>query len=262
MSSETPRLRLVGGPTALITYGGVRLMTDPAFDAPGDYPRPGTDIVLRKLAGPSIPLAELLPIDLVLLSHDHHDDNLDPAGRAMLPEAWRVLTTGAGAQRLNDNATGLEPGDTVDVDRPDGGAFMVTAVRADHGPPEVATKNGPVIGFILRSEGLPTVYVSGDNASIDVVRQIVAEHDPIDVAVLFVGGAQVPVAWGDALLTLNADGAVEAARLLGDAPIVPIHQDGWAHFTSNARDVERAFAAAGISDRLRMVEPGGEVELS
>jgi L-ascorbate metabolism protein UlaG (beta-lactamase superfamily) len=260
--SGAPRLRLVGGPTALITYGGLRLLTDPAFDPPGEHPRPGTNIVLRKLAGPSIPLAELLPIDLVLLSHDHHADNLDPAGRAMLPEAWRVLTTAAGAQRLNDNATGLEPGDTVEVDCPDGGALKITAVLAEHGPPEVASKNGPVIGFVLRSDGLPTIYLSGDNASVEVVRQVVGDHGPFDVAILFVGGAQVPEAWGDAHLTLTADTAVEAARLLGDAPIVPIHQDGWAHFTSNAKDVERAFAAAGLSARLRMVAPGGEVELS
>jgi L-ascorbate metabolism protein UlaG (beta-lactamase superfamily) len=49
---DAPTLRLVGGPTALISYGGLRLLTDPTFDPPGDYPRPGTNIVLRKLAGP------------------------------------------------------------------------------------------------------------------------------------------------------------------------------------------------------------------
>jgi L-ascorbate metabolism protein UlaG (beta-lactamase superfamily) len=259
--SEPPRLRLVGGPTALITYGGLRLLTDPAFSPPSDHPRPGTNIVLHKLVGPAIPPEQLLPIDLVLLSHDHHADNLDPAGRAMLPEAWRVLTTAAGAQRLNDNATGLEPGDKVEIDGPGGDALEVTAVHAEHGPPEVAARNGPVIGFVLRTAGLPSVYVSGDNASVDVVARIVAEHGPFDVAVLFVGGAQVPEAWGDALLTLNADTAVEAARALGAAPIVPIHQDGWAHFTSSAEDLERAFAAAGMSDRLRIVAPGEEVEL-
>jgi L-ascorbate metabolism protein UlaG (beta-lactamase superfamily) len=259
--TEAPTLRLIGGPTALITYGGLRLLTDPALDPPGDHPRPGTDIVLHKLAGPALALEDLLPIDLVLLSHDHHADNLDPAGRAMLPEAWRVLTTAKGAQRLNDNATGLEPGDGVEVDRPDGGAASVTAVRADHGPPEVAAKNGPVIGFIVRGSGLPTLYVSGDNASVEVVREIVAEHSPIDVAVLFVGGAQVPEAWGDAFLTLTADAAVEAAEALGDVPIVPIHQDGWAHFTSSPDDLRRAFERAGLGERLRMIAPGEQVVL-
>jgi hypothetical protein len=49
------RLTLVGGPTALIEYGPLRILTDPTFDPPGDYPRPGTSVVLRKLVGPAIP---------------------------------------------------------------------------------------------------------------------------------------------------------------------------------------------------------------
>jgi L-ascorbate metabolism protein UlaG (beta-lactamase superfamily) len=257
-----PTLRLVGGPTALISYGGVRVLTDPTFDPPGEYPRPGTDIVLRKLAGPAVGLESVLPVDLVLVSHDHHSDNLDHSGREMLSQAARVLTTAAGAQRLGGNAIGMEAGDVVTVDRPDGGGSVtVTAVPADHGPPEIAAKNGPVIGFVLRGDRLPTMYVSGDNASVDVVRTIVADHGPFDAVVLFVGGAQVPEAWGDAHLTLTAQTAVEAARELGDASIAPIHQDGWAHFTPSAADVEREFARAGLSDRLRPVAPGEEISL-
>jgi L-ascorbate metabolism protein UlaG (beta-lactamase superfamily) len=259
--ADAPTLRLVGGPTALITYGGLRLLTDPTFDPPGDYPRPGTDIVLRKLTGPAVGVEDVLPVDAVLISHDHHSDNLDRSGKAMLPRAGQVLTTGAGAGRLGGNAVGLEPGDGVTLDRPDGGTVRVVAVQAEHGPPEVAAKNGPVIGFVLSGEGLPTIYVSGDNASVDVVRSIVSDHGPFDAVVLFIGGAQVPEAWGDAHLTLTAQTAVEAARELGDAPIAPIHQDGWAHFTSSAADVDREFAAAGLSDRLRRVAPGEQVSL-
>jgi hypothetical protein len=94
-----------------------------------------------------------------------------------------------------------------------------------------------------------------------VVRAIAAERGPFDVAVLFVGGAQVSAAWGEAYLTLTADTAVEAAQALVGAPIVPIHQDGWAHFTSSAADLGRAFNAAGLADRLRPVAPGEEIEL-
>jgi L-ascorbate metabolism protein UlaG (beta-lactamase superfamily) len=260
--TDAPTLRLVGGPTALITYGGVRLLTDPTFDPPGDYPRPGTNIVLRKLAGPAVGVEDVMPVDAVLVSHDHHSDNLDHSGREMLSRAGRVLTTGAGAERLGGNAVGMEPGDAVGLERPGGGSVNVVAIRADHGPPEVASKNGPVIGFVLSGDGLPTIYVSGDNASVDVVRTIVAEHGPFDAAVLFIGGAQVPEAWGDAHLTLTAQTAVEAARELGDGPIAPIHQDGWAHFTSSAADVQREFAQAGLTDRLRPVAPGEQISLS
>jgi L-ascorbate metabolism protein UlaG (beta-lactamase superfamily) len=258
----TPTLLLIGGPTALISYGGLRLLTDPTFDPPGDFPRPGTPVVLHKLTGPAVPPEELEPVDAVLISHDHHSDNLDPSGRAFLPRAGRVLTTDAGAERLEVDATGMNPGDTVGLDRPDGGSVEVTALRADHGPPEVAPKNGPVIGFLLRSEGLPTIYVSGDNASVDVVREIVSEHGQPDVAVLFCGGAAVPVVWGEgAYLTLTPETAVEAAGLLDEAPIVPVHQEGWAHFSFGPEDVRRAFADAGLADRLREVAPGDEVTL-
>jgi L-ascorbate metabolism protein UlaG (beta-lactamase superfamily) len=259
---DAPTLLLVGGPTALITYGGLRLLTDPTFDPPGEHPRPGTRVVLRKLVGPAVPASDLGRIDAVLLSHDHHADNLDPAGRALLPRAGRVLTTDAGAERLGPLATGLRPGEAVELPRPEGGTVRVTAVPAEHGPPEVASRNGPVIGFVLRGEGLPTLYVSGDNAAVEVVRSVVAEQGPFDVAVLFVGGACVPEAWGEARLTLTPEAAVEAARALGAAPVVAIHQDGWAHFTANAEDVRRAFAAAGLSGRLRPVAPGQEVSLA
>jgi L-ascorbate metabolism protein UlaG (beta-lactamase superfamily) len=259
---DAPTLRLIGGPTALITYGGVRLLTDPTFDPPGDYPRTGTNIVLRKLVGPAVALEDVMPVDAVLVSHDHHSDNLDHSGRQMLTRAGQVLTTGAGAERLGGNAVGMEPGDAVTLDRPGGGSVRVVAVAADHGPPEVASKNGPVIGFVLSGDELPTVYVSGDNASVEVVRGIVADHGPFDAVVLFIGGAQVPEAYGPVDLTLSAGTAVEAARALGDAPIAPIHQDGWAHFTSSAADVQREFAQAGLSDRLRPVAPGEQISLS
>ena len=51
---------------------------------------------------------------------------------------------------------------------------------------------------------------------------------------------------GDALLTLDAARAVDVAEILDQAPIVPIHQDSWAHFSSGATDVEAAFMAAGL----------------
>ena len=255
--TATPTIRLIGGPTALITYGGLRILTDPTFDPPGEYPRPGTPVVLRKLAPAAVALEEVLPVDLVLLSHDHHSDNLDHAGRAMLGEADHVLTTGAGAERLGGRAIGLAPGDSVEHK-----GVSVTAVEALHGPPEIAAVNGPVIGFVLRADGEPTVYVSGDNALVEVVERVVSAHGPFDAVVLFIGGACVPEAYGpDVLLTLDAARAVDAARLLDPAPIVPIHQDTWAHFTSHTTDVEAAFMAAGMTDRLRPIALGQTIPL-
>src|SRR5947209_16177099 len=106
-------LTLLGGPTALIEYAGVRWLTDPAFSPPGEYAGG-----LVKTTGPAIEAESLAPIDIVLLSHEHHSDNLDPAGRELLPSAERVLTTVQGAQKLGRNAAGLEPWASIEVERP------------------------------------------------------------------------------------------------------------------------------------------------
>lgn len=131
-ASGVPTLQLVGGPTALIAYGGLRILTDPTFDPPGEHGSSGSPVILTKLDGPAVAAAEVDPIDVVLLSHDHHADNLDTAGRALLGRAGRVLTTAAGVERLGSGAVGLEPGDAVELDLPDGGSVTVTAVPAEH----------------------------------------------------------------------------------------------------------------------------------
>src|SRR5206468_12041184 len=119
----------------------------------------------------------------------------------------------AAAERLGGNAVGLEPDQTADLEG-SGGAVQITAVPAEHGSREMFERNGPVLGFVLRGDELPTVYVSGDNASVDVVREIATEHGPFDAAILFAGGAQVPERWGDeVVLTLDAARAAEAAAL-------------------------------------------------
>src|SRR5215211_3338190 len=103
------RLTHIGGPTVLIAVGGWRLLTDPTFDPPGKSYRFGWGTGSRKLTGPAIAAADVGPIDAVLLSHDHHDDNLDGAGRALLRSAGIVITTVPGAKRLGADARGLEP---------------------------------------------------------------------------------------------------------------------------------------------------------
>jgi len=60
---------------------------------------------------------------------------------------------------------------------------------------------------------------------------------------------------------MTADDGVHAANAFPDALIVPLHFEGWQHFSESRADVERAFAAAGVSDRLRWPEPGRAIEL-
>src|ERR671918_456528 len=94
------RLTHIGGPTVLIEVSDWRLLTDPTFDPPGRRYRFGWGTGSRKVAGPAVPAAEIGDVDAVLLSHDHHADNLDSTGRDLLHATGTVVTTAAGAKRL------------------------------------------------------------------------------------------------------------------------------------------------------------------
>lgn len=241
-------VRVLGGPTTLIEVGGLRLLTDPTFDPPGDYEL-GPGLVLTKTAPSPVTPAEVGPVDAVLLSHDHHPDNLDNAGRAFLDEVPLVLTTPAAASQLGGQTRGLQPWEVVETPRPGGPALMVTAVPARHGPVGCEPVTGEVTGFVLTGEGLPTVYISGDNASLDIVGEIAQRVGEIDTAVIFAGAARTPFL-NQALVTLDAAQSAEAVRILGASHAVVAHTDSWGHFTEDRNAVEAAFATVGLADRL------------
>lgn len=240
-------LRYVGGPTALIETGGVRLLTDPTFDGPGEYPVVGR--ALAKTEGPAVSAYHLGPVDAVLLSHDQHPDNLDAAGRVLLSTTPLTLSTRAARERLGDPVRALDPWQSASV-----GPLRVTALPARHGPEGTEHVTGPVLGFALDGEGLPRVYLSGDNASLEVVAQIAERLGPFDVAVLCAGAARTSLVAGN--LTLSSADAARAARLLDARAVIPLHFEHWTHVTEGADALERAFAEAGLAERLRLPRPG------
>jgi L-ascorbate metabolism protein UlaG (beta-lactamase superfamily) len=199
----------------------------------------------------------LLPLDAVLLSHDHHFDNLDRGGRSLLARVPRVLTTVAGAERIGA-ASGLAPWESTTLPTDAGGLLRITATPARHGPAEA--DRGPVIGFVLEREGeAGAVYLSGDTVWYDGVAEIAARF-PVRTAVLYLGAARVAAA-GDWPLTFTAEGAVEAARAFAEATIVPLHFEGWEHFSESRPQVDAAFSRAGLAHRLRWPVSGGAIEI-
>ncbi|WP_405484050.1 MBL fold metallo-hydrolase [Nocardia sp. NBC_00511] len=244
--TTTVEILHIGGPTLRFAYGNLTWLTDPTFDEPGDYPGP---ITLYKLTGPAVSAAEVGPVDVVLLSHDQHADNLDTSGRAFLSTVEHVLSTPGAAERI-EGVRGLANWESTRI-----GEVTVTGVPALHGPEGAEEFSGIVTGFVLQAEGLPTVYVSGDNAAVDRVQRIVDHFGRIDLAILNVGAANVG-RFGDADVTLNGRTAVDASIALGDAVIVPVHGEGWAHFSEHLDYLTHNFTIAGRADRLVVPVPG------
>ncbi|WP_375777333.1 MBL fold metallo-hydrolase [Bradyrhizobium sp. ma5] len=243
-------ITLIGGPTALIEIDGFRLLTDPTFDAPGDYQLP--HVKLEKLTSPALSAGDVGEIDAVLLSHDQHSDNLDHSGRDFLKSSKRVLTTEAGAKRLAGNAEGFAPWATTTLTK-GGRTLTITATPARHGPAGIEPLSGDVIGFVLEpaKPGRP-VYVSGDTTWFDGVAEV-ARRFACGVVLPFAGAAQTR---GPFHLTMDTNDTIETARAFADAVIVPVHTDGWAHFRQNAADLRASFDTLGFGRRLRILEPG------
>lgn len=279
-STSPLTIQVTGGPTAILEIGGLRLLTDPTFDEPGEYVSPSGSVLTKTAAAAADP-AKVGTIDAVLLSHDHHPDNLDRSGRAFLATVPVVLTTQSGAARLagdgasadangglGDKVRGLAPWSSVELPRPgsaagEGGGegesgpqtLTVTAVPARHGPEGCEPISGEVVGFVLTGEGLPTVYISGDNAWLGATRQVAERFGPIDTALLFAGAARTKLFDG-ALLTLDSAQTAQAAAILGVRRAVPVHFNSWKHFTEGEDLLRKAFEEAGLADRLVLLAPG------
>jgi len=81
----------------------------------------------------------------------------------------------------------------------------------------------------------------------------VARRFRAGIVVLFAGAARTR---GPFDLMMDTNDAIETAHAFPDAVIVPVHYEGWAHFTQGREDLEQSFTALGIGARLRLLEPG------
>ena len=117
-------------------------------------------------------------------------------------------------------------------------------MHAQHGPDGSDDVQGPVLGFLLSAPGAETIYVSGDNASREVVRALVHKAGELAIAILNAGAVQLPK-FDRAYLTLSADHAADVAKVLGARTVIPLHFEGWAHVTQGAGELKAAFRAMG-----------------
>ena len=257
------RVTHVGGPTALIAVDGWHLLTDPTFDPPGRTYDFGWGTGSRKLTGPAIAAASLPPIDAILLTHDHHGDNLDLAGRALLPSAGVVITTMSGARRLGGSARGLAPWATTRLSAPGRPTIEITATPCRHGPPLSRPLAGDAIGFALHWDNQQhgVLWISGDTVLYDGVRHV-ADRLQVDAALLHLGGVQFPIT-GPVRYSLTARDAVELCRIMRPRAAIPVHYEGWAHFRQGRDVIEREFARAPdvIRRCLQWLPIGVEVDI-
>ena len=250
------RLTHLGGPTVLVELDGWRILTDPTFDPPGRRYGFGLGTSSTKIAGPALAPEDLGSVDLVLLSHDHHADNLDDRGRALLPDAGAVVTTTAGARRLGaTNVRGLSAGEELALQGSGRPRLTVRATPCRHGPPLSRPVAGEVVGFALTLGGAEraAVWMTGDTVLHRPLRRVASSLE-VDVLLVHLGSVQFPVT-GPLRYSMNSADAVELVRLADPRVAVPVHYEGWSHFSE-----PEARARAALPD-LTWLVPGEATEV-
>ena len=252
-----------------------RLITDPTFDPAGStYSMappwlPGTWFDSTKgYTTPVVP-PEVGRFDAALISHDHHFDNFDVAGRALVVSdaVGTVITNPAAARRLGrlrSGVVGLGVGGSTTVPSTTGGSGIhITGVPARHGPrftPQVSE----VTGFLLEAAGEPSVWITGDTVMTSALRAAaLREKGKVDVLVVHCGAVRFPRAplLGRALFTFTPAQVVELCELLEPRVVIPVHRSGWTHFQPES-ELRAVLDGSRFGDRVRWLEPGESTEIA
>ncbi|SDI76911.1 MBL fold metallo-hydrolase [Mucilaginibacter gossypii] len=247
----------IGGPTLVLEIGGLRIITDPTLDPEGTSFKIDNKLTISKLSGPAT--NDVGVIDLVLLSHDQHSDNLDHAGRELMFKVGHTITTPAAAQRLKNGALGLSPWENVEIDLPDGRQMTATTTPARHGPSGTDEMQGDVTGFVLQVNGSKefSLYITGDTVFYEGVLEVAKRFDP-DYVFIFAGAAKPK---GPFNVTMDTNDAIDTAFCFPRARIIPLHHEGWSHYTEGAEVLATAFSVLDIGSRLMILEKGQPTRL-
>jgi L-ascorbate metabolism protein UlaG (beta-lactamase superfamily) len=263
-------LQFIGNATVLIRYANLTILTDPNFVPRGEEIPLGYGMTTRRLTDPAIGIADLPPVDLVVLSH-LHADHFDRIAREALPRSMPIVTTPHAAEELaEDGFEALQPLETWEMHehRVPGGRLRLTSMPGKHAPAALSVALPDVMGSYLElwdgaaagREGTdPTlrVYISGDTIFYEGLREIPDRMPAIDLALLHLGGTRVM----GVTVTMDADQGLELLETLRPALTVPIHFNDYEAFKSPLGDFVKAVDGAGLTDRVRYVRHGDVLAL-
>jgi L-ascorbate metabolism protein UlaG (beta-lactamase superfamily) len=248
----------IGNATVLLRVAGFTILTDPTFIHKHEQTWLGGGLHTTRLTDPAIELADLPPLDLVLLSH-FHGDHFDQVAERDLDRTLPIVTTPQSANDLEErgftNCIPLDVWESLDVEQ--GPARLrITATPARHGPRMVDFALPDVMGSVLdvttADSGVSRIYITGDTLVIDELREIPRRFPDIDIALLHLGGTRVL----GILVSMDAKQGVEAMRIVDPALAIPIHYNDYDVFTSPLSDFQEEVRAAGLEDRVHYLSHG------
>jgi L-ascorbate metabolism protein UlaG (beta-lactamase superfamily) len=253
----------VGNATVLIRYAGFTILTDPNFLHAGDHVHLGYGLTSTRRTNPAVEIADLPPLDFILLSH-LHGDHFDRVAERNLNKATPIISTRHATSYLEKvgftRTHALKVWETIEV-RKGGATQRLTAMPGTHGPGPLGAVLPPVMGTMLEfgeseDETRLRMYISGDTLIHERLREIPRRFPDVDLALLHLGGTRVL----GIMVTMDAEQGVEAMRIVEPRTAIPIHYNDYEVFTSPLEDFKRAVSEAGLDDRVHYLSHGDTYE--
>jgi L-ascorbate metabolism protein UlaG (beta-lactamase superfamily) len=247
-----------GHASALLEIDGQRVLVDPVW---GERVSPSPLVGPTRLHPNPLPLENLPPVDVVVISHDHYD-HLDLPTVQFLRErssAVFVVPLGIG---VHLRTWGVPDERIVELDW-DGsttvGGLTLTCTEARHFSGRFFARDTTLWASWVIAGPRHKVFFGGDTGYTPAFAAVGARFGPFDLTLLPVG------AYNDAwkYIHMDPEEAVRAHGDLGGQVLLPIH---WATFNLAfhrwAEPVQRARAAAERSGvRLVVPVPGQRIDV-
>lgn len=217
--------------TQRITYGGKRFLIDPMLAEKEAYPGfPGS--ARAELRNPRVdlpvPLADLLDVDAIIVTHTHLD-HWDDAAAALIPESMLIFV-----QNPRDEALLREQGFTH-LQVIDGATRIgdVTLIKTDgqHGPDaayadaQLAARLGDACGVVFTHPQEKTLYLAGDTVWVPPVEAALQQYQP-EVVVLNAGWAHII---GMGAIIMGSEDLLRTHRIVPQAHIIATHMEAINH---------------------------------
>lgn len=221
--SSGHRVTWLGHSTTLLELDGRRVLTDPVF---GNRIGPASFVGPRRFHPVPASLAELPPLDVVLVSHDHFDHLCAPTIRELAKRDVPIVTAlGVGAHL---ERYGVAPERITELDWFESavvGGVRFTATPSQHfSGRSVGGRNKTLwASWVIQSEK-HKVFFSGDTGLTNEFEAIGRVHGPFDLVMLEIGAFHP--SWGT--IHLGPANALEAFRMLGGGTLLPVH---WGTFS-------------------------------
>lgn len=235
--------------TAVLEVAGKTVLVDPMLGARGSiesFPSETGNTSRNPLVDLTVPMAELLNPDVVVVTHTH-PDHWDGAAAALLPRDVPVLVQHAADAQIVTDQGFTDVRILAEPVTIDGTVF--TRTEGQHGSDatlEAIPFLGEVMGFVVRHDGEPVTYFAGDTIMTNGVRTALDTHKP-DVVVLNTGEAR-PTPMGPILM--GPSDVVDVSALAPSARVVAVHMEALNHCPVTRAQILETAAEHGISDRV------------